>query len=536
MKNMYGYIRVSDKKQEKGGSLQAQRKIISQYALDNGCAISQWFVDKKTAAKCGRDNFDKMLALLEKKKADGLIVHKIDRSARNLTEWAYLEELFDAGIDVRFAHDNLDLSVRGERLSADIQAIVAADYIRNLRDEVRKGINQRLEDKLYPFRAPVGYLDTGKGKYKKIDPVKGKKVKKLFELYASGNYSLRMLVTYAHSEGLTSLSGGKLHLAGVHRILTNPFYAGVIKIKRTGKIYSGGHSPIISTTLYKKVQDIMSGNLNKPLKRRHDYLFRQVFHCHGCRRFMIGEMQKGRVYYRCQNPECDTKTIREDRAQMQIQRLLEYLTLPSEVFDELSKIISRKIQNNQISNSNLITAKQLELSKIENRIDRLADAFLDNVLEADAVASKKQSLLLEKKKIESDIYTLTTDSSYIEKRISKALELLKNPLLSYKSGDKQKKRDLLEKIGSNFFICGRRVVFEARNPFRLFFSWPDVSECAHSRNNNRKMEWCCGSEEQRSLMNVQMKEGSIKKLADELLSHYSTREKFEKSERSGLRC
>jgi len=56
-----------------------------------------------------------------------------------LRDWADLGELIDAGVEVHFATESLDLHTRGGRLSADIQAVVAADYIRNLREETRKG-------------------------------------------------------------------------------------------------------------------------------------------------------------------------------------------------------------------------------------------------------------------------------------------------------------------------------------------------------------------------------------------------------------
>jgi hypothetical protein len=48
---------------------------------------------------------------------------------------------------VHFANDSLDLNTRGGRLSADIQAVVAADYIRNLREEAKKGILSLQSDK-----------------------------------------------------------------------------------------------------------------------------------------------------------------------------------------------------------------------------------------------------------------------------------------------------------------------------------------------------------------------------------------------------
>src|SRR6201981_1788237 len=95
---------------------------------------------------------------------------KNSRKKRPLRTWAELGELIDKGIEVPFANEGLDLYSRGGRLSADIQAVVAADYIRNLREETKKGFYGRLKQGLYPIRAPIGYLDNGAAKPKTIDP------------------------------------------------------------------------------------------------------------------------------------------------------------------------------------------------------------------------------------------------------------------------------------------------------------------------------------------------------------------------------
>src|SRR5437870_7709725 len=113
-----------------------------------------------------------MLTRLRRREAEGVIIHKIDRSARNLTDWAELGDLIDQGIQVHFANESLDLKSRGGRLSADIQAVVAADYIRNLKEEVRKGFYGRLKQGVYPLPAPIGYKDEGAGKPKSLDPMK----------------------------------------------------------------------------------------------------------------------------------------------------------------------------------------------------------------------------------------------------------------------------------------------------------------------------------------------------------------------------
>src|SRR3954447_8370259 len=194
MKRLFGYTRVSTAKQgEHGVSLQEQKDAILRYAEKHGFSIVEWFEERQTAAKRGRPIFTAMMKALRKGKAEGVVIHKIDRSARNLRDWADLGELIDRGVEVHFANESLDLNTRGGRLSADIQAIVAADYIRNLREEVRKGFVGRLKQGLYPLPAPRGYLDRGPGKPKEPDPVEAPLIRTAFELYATGSYGLHQL-------------------------------------------------------------------------------------------------------------------------------------------------------------------------------------------------------------------------------------------------------------------------------------------------------------------------------------------------------
>src|ERR1039458_5293588 len=122
-KQLFSYIRVSTRKQgERGVSLEEQRDAIIQYAQRHGLEITRSFEEHETAAKRGRPIFMEMLKLLRRGNAQGVIIHKIDRSARNLKDWADLGELVDTGVELHFANESLDLKTRGGRLSADIRS------------------------------------------------------------------------------------------------------------------------------------------------------------------------------------------------------------------------------------------------------------------------------------------------------------------------------------------------------------------------------------------------------------------------------
>lgn len=157
MDHFFAYIRVSTTRQgEQGVSLQQQKDAIARYAERNGLKIVLWFEEMETAAKAGRPVFGRTVRLLRRRKAAGVIIHKIDRSARNLRDWADLGELIDHGIDVHFANESLDLRSRGGRLSADIQAVLAADFVRDLRDKPRRAFGAGSSRACIPCRPRSG--------------------------------------------------------------------------------------------------------------------------------------------------------------------------------------------------------------------------------------------------------------------------------------------------------------------------------------------------------------------------------------------
>ena len=251
-----------------------------------------------------------MVKQLNSGKADGLVMHKIDRSARNLRDWTTVGDVQDAGVDVHFAAGSVDFASRGGRLTADIQAVIAADFIRNLKEETRKGIKGRLKQGLYPHKAPLGYLDAGRGKPKAVDPVRAPFIRDMFKLYAMGQHSLNSLSDEMFERGLRSKSGKKIYRAKIDQILSNPFMIGQVLDHQTGQTYPGLHEPIVPATLFNKVQDSKAGR-HRIKKTKHNHLLRGLFKCRLCRNAMIGERQKGHVYYRCHTTTCPPNSMRE---------------------------------------------------------------------------------------------------------------------------------------------------------------------------------------------------------------------------------
>jgi DNA invertase Pin-like site-specific DNA recombinase len=465
MKSYFAYIRVSTVKQgEKGSSLQEQRSAIEAYARRYDLRIDEWFEEQETAAKQGRPVFARMLKALRRSLVSGVITHKIDRSARNLRDWATLGELLDSGLELHFAHEGLDLSSRGGRLSADIQAVVAADFIRNLREETRKGFYGRLKQGLYPLRAPLGYLDQGGGNPKIIDPERGPLIAKAFKLYGTGDWSFETLGAELFRLGLRNRNGRRVTRNGISTLLNNPFYYGLIHIERSNELFDGIHEPLISKGLYDQVQAMLRAHSGRKVKS-HTYLFQRTVRCGECRYSLVAERQKGRVYYRCHTPSCPPTCVREDV-------IRDYLRSASKAFRftdrELSaaeadldfKFISDKQALEQDRQALL-----LSVTSLEDRLSRLTDAYIDRIIDQNSYLERKNRLLEERITLNERRAKLEAGQDGLRRHVQNHLELIKS------LGDMPDKtppaelRQLLKETTSNFLAFGKDLVITWAPPF-----------------------------------------------------------------------
>jgi DNA invertase Pin-like site-specific DNA recombinase len=467
MKTYYAYTRVSTVKQgEKGSSLQEQKDAIRAYASAHNLTIVEWFEEMETAAKRGRTLFTRMIAALEKGAAAGVILHKVDRGARNLWDWARLQSLLDLGLEVHFVHESLDLNSRGGRLSANLQAVIAADYIWNLRDEVKKGVNGRLKQGLYPLPAPIGYLDRGKGQPKAIDPIKGPLVRRAFELYATGRYNFDGLRRELFHLGLRTRSGKTLSRCGLTTILNNPFYVGLIRIKRRGETFQGIHEPLIKKSLFDRVQDVLHRRVNAKVAKR-DFLFRRLLVCAHCGYSLSGEMQKGRAYYRCHTSGCPTRCIREDAIERQVRANLSPMQFEPAEIDALREEVAAFDDTWKRNRKEHANAVRLTLAGIDDRLQRLTDAYLDQLVDRDSYAERRSALLHERSEVNDRLSAIAGGTWSPADECAEFLELAQTLRSSLEIGLSHEKREMLRLVTSNLVVDGKNVAIELRNPFRL---------------------------------------------------------------------
>lgn len=483
MRPSCAYIRVSTVKQgEQGSSLHEQKDAITHFAARNGLNIAAWFEERETAAKIGRHEFTRMLATLKKQKYAGVIFHKIDRSARNLKDWSVIQDLAEEGIDVRFSQEAVNLASNEGRLTGDFLAVIASHYIRNLREEVKKGLRGRLKQGIYPLGAPIGYLNQGGGKPKIPDPERAPFVKEGFELYGTGAYSLRPLSDELHKRGLRTKSGKKLDANRLDKMLRNPFYMGLMRM--SAEVYPGIHEPLISKTTFDRVQRALSGKRASQVIV-HDFLFRRMIRCTHCGYRMIGETHKGFVYYRCHTKNCPTIAIREEVATEAVRAKLQPLQFEEHEIKELRDLVLEQLNEATTRQEDHLQTLNLRLENLRARVSRLVDAYTDGMLDKELFAEKKLALLMEQRELQDERDDMQSGQSHFERKLDEILEQLKSPQLSYEYGNIVERRDLLNQITSNIEVDRKNVAIMLRSPFREIENALTVASCGHVRDKAR---------------------------------------------------
>src|SRR5258707_3089528 len=131
-----------------------------------------------------------------------ILVEKTDRLYRNIRDWITVDDL---DIEVHFVKENAVVSKASrssEKFMHGIKVLMAKNYVDNLSEEVKKGMREKAEQGYWPTVAPVGYVNNLSTHRIEVDPVRGPLVAQIFELYATGDYSLSAMTRRAFEIGL----------------------------------------------------------------------------------------------------------------------------------------------------------------------------------------------------------------------------------------------------------------------------------------------------------------------------------------------
>lgn len=404
------YARVSTDFMEQLNSLENQKKYFTEYIGD----MPNWefaggYIDEGISGVTTkkREKFNEMIDDALIGKFDLIVTKEVSRFARNtLDSIQYTRKLLANGVAVYFQNDNINTLDEDSEFRLTIMASMAQDESRKISSRVRWGHHQAIKNGVVLGNSNIfGYRKADKRLY--IDDEQAPIVKELFELYATGKYSMKNLETYFYNKGVRNTKGNKLVHSTMANIIKNPKYMGyyvgnkvqvvdmftkkqkflpeeewIIYKDETGDIVP----PIVSEELWQRANDVLRLRsldvIQKQNKTNHNNLLTGKLICAHCgkpyyRKDTVSKKGTANSAWRCSgkikngSDSCPSLTIYEHEI---IPILQDVFKSSQRNIEELSDLILR------------LSEELLKTNEGANRLEELNKAI-------DIEQRKKQKLL-----------------------------------------------------------------------------------------------------------------------------------------------
>lgn len=476
------YARVSTEKQaDKELSIPAQLQAMRDYARQRGWMIAEEFVEPGASARTTeRPALQRLLAAVRARESrtDVVVVHKIDRLARNVFDHATIRALLkQRGVKLASVVENVDDSITGQ-LVENIMASIAEFYSANLGEEAKKGMRMLVQKGGWPHRPPFGYQvvrdQSGKGRIV-VNPERSMPLHKAFEHYASGSWSLNRLRLQLASEGVTTGKGKPLSHEMVRQILMNPFYAG--RLRWLGAEYPGNHEPLVSERLFARVQRVLQlRQRDCGEKGKHHFRLRGFAFCSECDGKLTAEHHPRGSYYRCiQNTipsrPCRVPYSNVNLAHEEMLRLIRRLQVTADLRDQILAAADRLISDRSATAKRELRSLQMQKTKLESREMHLTEAFAADQVSVSAYRSVVAGLRRRIESVVRSIREAEVDPAAVRVKVRDVLGLAASVSDLYETLNESKRSVLLRLLFKRVVLeRGMIVAYELHPPFDRLLS------------------------------------------------------------------
>lgn len=428
----------------------------------------------------GRAIFNEMLVRIERGEAEGIIAWAPDRLARNSIDGGRIIYLLDRGVlhDLKFATYTFENNSQG-KFMLQIMFGQSKYYSDALSENVKRGNRTKIEKGWRPNGAPIGYLNDPATKTIVPDPERFPLIRRLLELALTGAYSLRNLREHTIAWGLRTVQrkriGGKyLTIAGVHRILRNPFYAGLLLWN--GKTYQGAHTSALTIDEFRRLQTLLK-RPGKPTTQKRSFPFTGLIRCGECgfmvtaeekinkygSRYIYYHCSKRRLDYRCRQRSIDAATMNEA-----LETVLRSLVIPDRLHRWVLEEIETAAKTRQAEQALQIRTLERQYDEATRAQTNLVTLRIRDAIDDAEFARQREALQLDQASLHHRLQLAQQGHNWFEP--AKAVISFSNRAVSwFAEGDDQRKRQILRAIGSNFLLMDKKLRFEAKKPF-LFHS------------------------------------------------------------------
>lgn len=328
------YARYSTNMQREE-SIFAQMRAMKKYCEDNGWLIVKKYVDEAFSATTDkRPQFQQMIADSSNKEFEIVLVHKLDRFARNRYDSSlYKQKLRKNGVRLCSVLEHIDNTPESILLEGLLESINEF-YSANLARESIKGMKENALQCLHNGGSPgLGY-DVDDTQHIVLNEQEARIVVMIYSMYLSG-YSCKDIAEQLNSEGYVTKAGNQFAYCSIYEIIKNEKYTGVYIFNRAeSKGYDhkrnshrskppeeiirieGGIPAIISKEVWEAAQKKRMNKSGKLKKSKPMYLLSSKIFCGECGGKLYGSIRYRRSAepfhaYVCNTPKKDCLNPKE---------------------------------------------------------------------------------------------------------------------------------------------------------------------------------------------------------------------------------
>jgi site-specific DNA recombinase len=442
------YVRVSPGKgqaakadEPEGYSLPAQLAACKRKATSLRAVVIEEFVERSESAKTAhRPELQRMLQYVKEHNVRWVIVHKVDRLARNRVDDALINlALKEAGAELVSVSENIDQTPSGHLLHG-IMSSIAEFYSRNLATEVIKGSVQKAKNGGTPGKAPIGYLNVRKvvngleGRTVEVDPVRGPLMAWAFDAYATGDWTIRRLLAELTTKGLTTVPGPHtpsrpLTVSHLHRLLRHPYYVGVVRYR--GAIYDGKHPRLVEPETWQRVQELLTAKyLTGERHREHPHYLKGSIFCGHCGSRLIVSYAKGKggtyPYFICvgrqqKRTDCTLRALRIGLVEDAIARHYATIQLSGQELTDVRAFLGEELTNLRLDAERERRSQERRLAGFNAERKKLLDAHYADAIPLDLLRSEQERLTREIETAERRLAEVESDFRRAETNLKRAL-------------------------------------------------------------------------------------------------------------------
>ncbi|WP_425361100.1 recombinase family protein [Candidatus Tisiphia endosymbiont of Stenodema calcarata] len=496
-------VRVSTREQEEGYSIEAQKYRLVEYCQRKNLEVIETFEIIESSSRGDRKQFKEMIKFAKShRETIAIVADKVDRVQRRISEISLLEEPIKAGkIELHFRTEGYIIDKDSQshaKLMWGMNVLIAQSYVDSLSDNVKRSLDHKLRKGEWIGPAPLGYLNSRDERGNSIvilDPVRGSIIKKLFEEYATGMYTLNYLTEKAKELGLRSKNNCYVNKTVVHRMIQQPFYYGEMRVK--GEMWSHGYQAIITKETFMACKDVRLGWKKKPFKYGgKDFLFRGLITCAVTGKVVTAETHSktysdGKVdewtYLGTWDPKNPNKKIyvREDEVLKQVEEVFKRIGIRDpEMLKETLAYLKNTNELKKDEHGQATAALKKEHTENENRLNSLIDLRLNGELSTEEFQRKKQQLKDRQYEIARLIKVYEEADDKFTDTATTLITLASEAYETFKGSESPQKRKMINFVFQNLKLRGKKLETSLRFPFDIFEKTTTCTEWRRERDSN----------------------------------------------------